>query len=310
MQASAPSSPLRSPSSAAPAHWRAGATNVWPQGPLAGAQAGPCAPGALTQPPNTPPRLPTHAPALPHPHTPPQLYEPFFADFGPLNLGRAHRFVSILQQKLSEGERTRRRVYFCCSPHMHHRANAAVLVGGRGCLPAPRAPCACADVVGRAHVRAQRAPSALGEGGTAAAHPCRCLEGLPACLCAAMGVVGKRCHRPRCHRPRTREASPSPSSPSPPRPLPRPRHADRAVPGPGAGPGRGRRVPDHAGRLQAVRPLPRRLLRHAHLPPHRAALPQGESLAQGRVHARRNGAATAGDNCACVAPIRHTAPPA
>jgi len=57
------------------------------------------------------------------------LYEPFFADFGPLNLGKAYRFCRQTHQLLIEGERTRKRVYFFCSPHVHHKANAAVLIG-------------------------------------------------------------------------------------------------------------------------------------------------------------------------------------
>ncbi|GLC37545.1 hypothetical protein PLESTM_000600700 [Pleodorina starrii] len=57
------------------------------------------------------------------------LYEPFFADFGPLNLGRTYRFCQKTKQLLQEAERTGKRVYLYTGPHAHQKANAAVLVG-------------------------------------------------------------------------------------------------------------------------------------------------------------------------------------
>jgi len=57
------------------------------------------------------------------------LYEPFFADFGPLNLGKAYRYCKQTQELLQEADRSKKRVYFYCGPHAHQRANAAVLVG-------------------------------------------------------------------------------------------------------------------------------------------------------------------------------------
>ena len=59
-----------------------------------------------------------------------QVYEPFFADFGPLNLGKTYRFCQKVNAYLAEGERVKRRVFYCCGPHVHNRANAAVLVRG------------------------------------------------------------------------------------------------------------------------------------------------------------------------------------
>ncbi|KAG2436372.1 hypothetical protein HXX76_006679 [Chlamydomonas incerta] len=57
------------------------------------------------------------------------LYEPFFADFGPLNLGRTYRFCQQTKQLLQEAERHGKRLYLYTGPHAHQKANAAVLVG-------------------------------------------------------------------------------------------------------------------------------------------------------------------------------------
>ena len=46
---------------------------------------------------------PSHASRSPHPPSP-QLYEPFYADFGPLNLGKAHRFVLRTAELLQASE--------------------------------------------------------------------------------------------------------------------------------------------------------------------------------------------------------------
>lgn len=57
------------------------------------------------------------------------LYEPFFADFGPLNLGRSYRYCKKTQALLQEAERSKKRLYYFCGPHQNQRANASVLVG-------------------------------------------------------------------------------------------------------------------------------------------------------------------------------------
>ncbi|GLI67909.1 hypothetical protein VaNZ11_012235 [Volvox africanus] len=57
------------------------------------------------------------------------LYEPFFADFGPLNLGRTYRFCQKTKQLLQDAERNGKRVYLYTGPHAHQKANGAVLVG-------------------------------------------------------------------------------------------------------------------------------------------------------------------------------------
>ncbi|GBF88358.1 serine threonine specific phosphatase [Raphidocelis subcapitata] len=57
------------------------------------------------------------------------LYEPFYADFGPLNLGRTYRFCQITARLLKEGEQRGKRVYLYCGNAPQQRANAAVLLG-------------------------------------------------------------------------------------------------------------------------------------------------------------------------------------
>ena len=58
------------------------------------------------------------------------VYEPFYADFGPLNLGRTYRFCQITSRLLEEGARRGgARVVLRCGAAPQARANAAVLVG-------------------------------------------------------------------------------------------------------------------------------------------------------------------------------------
>lgn len=57
------------------------------------------------------------------------LYEPFFADFGPLNLGRTYRFCQRTAELLQEAERHNKRLYCYTGPQAQYKANAAVLVG-------------------------------------------------------------------------------------------------------------------------------------------------------------------------------------
>ena len=84
----------------------------------------------------------THTHTLTHSHTHPartralahrvrtlQLYEPFFADFGPLNLGLLYRFVEKLRGLLSKGQEEGCQVYYVCGADPHLRSNSAVLVG-------------------------------------------------------------------------------------------------------------------------------------------------------------------------------------
>lgn len=58
-----------------------------------------------------------------------QVYEPFFADFGPLNLGQLYRFVEKLRSLLAKAEERRCGVYYVCGADPHRRSNSAVLLG-------------------------------------------------------------------------------------------------------------------------------------------------------------------------------------
>jgi len=62
------------------------------------------------------------------------IYEPFFADFGPLNLGQSYRFCErvLAEQQRAEGGSRRLYLYTCADPHK--KANAAVLAGLYGIL--------------------------------------------------------------------------------------------------------------------------------------------------------------------------------
>eukprot|EP00249_Psilotum_nudum_P021677 c28198_g1_i2 orf=1171-2874(-) len=57
------------------------------------------------------------------------VYEPFYADFGPLNLACTYRFCWKLNGLLKEGETHRRCVCFCCCCDIKKKPNAAVLLG-------------------------------------------------------------------------------------------------------------------------------------------------------------------------------------
>jgi len=60
------------------------------------------------------------------------VYEPFFADFGPLNLGQLYRYcerLNTLRNELAATGQERRRIYHYCSADPKKKANAAILVG-------------------------------------------------------------------------------------------------------------------------------------------------------------------------------------
>lgn len=56
-------------------------------------------------------------------------YEPFFADFGPLNLGCTFRYCKLLEGKLNDSSMANKRIVHCCSHDPKHRSNAAYLMG-------------------------------------------------------------------------------------------------------------------------------------------------------------------------------------
>jgi cell division cycle 14 len=55
------------------------------------------------------------------------VYEPFFRDFGPLNLGLVYRYCCLLEAKFAEVRGSGRQLVHCCSAIPQKRANAAFL---------------------------------------------------------------------------------------------------------------------------------------------------------------------------------------
>eukprot|EP00434_Breviolum_minutum_P043693 symbB.v1.2.038960.t1/scaffold6262.1/size19545/5 len=56
------------------------------------------------------------------------IYEPFFADFGPLNLAVVWRFCKLVEGKLSDASLAEKRLIYYCSHDPKKRANAATLM--------------------------------------------------------------------------------------------------------------------------------------------------------------------------------------
>mmetsp|Transcript_148581 Transcript_148581/g.413961 ORF Transcript_148581/g.413961 Transcript_148581/m.413961 type:complete len:404 (-) Transcript_148581:129-1340(-) len=56
------------------------------------------------------------------------VYEPFFADFGPLNLGVTYRYCKLLDEKLNDPAMRGKRIIHCCSSDPKRRSNAAYLI--------------------------------------------------------------------------------------------------------------------------------------------------------------------------------------
>eukprot|EP00877_Chromochloris_zofingiensis_P013433 jgi/Chrzof1/8343/Cz03g06260.t1 len=57
------------------------------------------------------------------------VYEPFYADFGPLNLGKTYRFCELTRRLLQEAEHRNKKLYLFVGPQIQAKANAAVLLG-------------------------------------------------------------------------------------------------------------------------------------------------------------------------------------
>lgn len=57
------------------------------------------------------------------------VYEPFFADFGPLNLALTYRYCKLLEAKLRDPGLADKRIVHYCSHDPKKRANAAYLMG-------------------------------------------------------------------------------------------------------------------------------------------------------------------------------------
>mmetsp|Transcript_139238 Transcript_139238/g.277614 ORF Transcript_139238/g.277614 Transcript_139238/m.277614 type:complete len:618 (+) Transcript_139238:165-2018(+) len=56
------------------------------------------------------------------------IYEPFCADFGPLNLAMVYRYCRLVDAKFSEPMLVHRQIVHCCSDEAEKRANAALLI--------------------------------------------------------------------------------------------------------------------------------------------------------------------------------------
>jgi cell division cycle 14 len=56
------------------------------------------------------------------------VYEPFFADFGPLNLAMIYRYCKKIEAKLSDPTLAGKQIVHCCSLDPKKRANAAFLI--------------------------------------------------------------------------------------------------------------------------------------------------------------------------------------
>mmetsp|Transcript_26777 Transcript_26777/g.23716 ORF Transcript_26777/g.23716 Transcript_26777/m.23716 type:complete len:111 (-) Transcript_26777:1647-1979(-) len=57
------------------------------------------------------------------------VYEPFFADFGPLDLGKTYRFVTELEKLMQDPTYAKSKIFHHTSLDSSKRANAAYLIG-------------------------------------------------------------------------------------------------------------------------------------------------------------------------------------
>lgn len=68
------------------------------------------------------------------------MYQPFFADFGPLDMGKTYRFVTELEKLLKEPKFLKYKIYHYCSVDSAKRANAACLMGAFQVMSAQNRP--------------------------------------------------------------------------------------------------------------------------------------------------------------------------
>ena len=57
------------------------------------------------------------------------VYQPFFEDFGPLNLGQVHSFCVELSKLLGGSDYQKAKIYHYCGESFQKKANAAFLMG-------------------------------------------------------------------------------------------------------------------------------------------------------------------------------------
>uniref|UniRef100_A0A6S9SCY9 protein-tyrosine-phosphatase n=2 Tax=Chrysotila carterae TaxID=13221 RepID=A0A6S9SCY9_CHRCT len=56
------------------------------------------------------------------------IYDPYFGDFGPLNVSQLCRYCRMLNQKLSDSSKANKKVVHCCRPQHDTRANSVLLL--------------------------------------------------------------------------------------------------------------------------------------------------------------------------------------
>lgn len=57
------------------------------------------------------------------------VYQPFYADFGPLSLGKTYKFIVELEKLLAHDKYKANKLYHYCSTDTAKSANAAYLMG-------------------------------------------------------------------------------------------------------------------------------------------------------------------------------------
>lgn len=57
-------------------------------------------------------------------------YEPFFVDFGPLNLGCLYKFCELMKHKLADVKYKNMKIIYYCDGSPQHISNACFLIGG------------------------------------------------------------------------------------------------------------------------------------------------------------------------------------
>lgn len=67
-------------------------------------------------------------------------YEPFFVDFGPLNLGCLYKFCKLLDHKLNDDKLKKMKIYYFCDRSPQKVSNAAYLIGAYQVISLNRSP--------------------------------------------------------------------------------------------------------------------------------------------------------------------------
>ena len=67
-------------------------------------------------------------------------YEPFFVDFGPLNLACLFKFCKLLDHKLKDDKFKKHKIYYFCDRSPQKISNAAYLIGAYQLIALQRTP--------------------------------------------------------------------------------------------------------------------------------------------------------------------------